>query len=104
LAIRRKGPYTKADEFWWWFQLNSERLRWFEEPEHPATLKELGDRLREVDARLTFRIDRNRKDPINFGLIIGFKNKPYDAKVVDDFIARSPSLAGWEFEATRPKP
>jgi hypothetical protein len=96
IRIRRKGPYTKTDEFWWWFHLNENHLRAFNDPDHKEWIEKLEWVLRFVDDRLTFRIDTDREDPIKQGFIVGYRGKPYNAKLVADFVARAPSLAGWE--------
>ena len=102
VKIRRKGPYTLADEFWWWFQLNSEHIRAFNDPDHDEWLRSIGLVLSLVDERLTYKIDTERADPMNQAFFIGYRGKPYNVKLVNDFISRAPKLAGWEFIAEKP--
>jgi len=101
IAIRRKGPYTKADDFWWWFQLHEEDFRAYKMADYPRWLDELTERMHAVDERLTFKISHDWKDPMKRGFIVGYRGKPYDAKLVNDFLARAPDLAGFDFVSAK---
>lgn len=99
IHIRRKGPYSEVDEFWWWFQLNSERYRAYKMPDYEQWIEILNSRLWLIDPNLTYEFDRDRPDPINTGLIVSYKGKPVNPRFVHDFVARAPKIAGWEFFA-----
>ncbi len=102
IRIRRKGPYTLADEFWWWFHRNETKLSAYNDSDHKEWLDRLQILLHVVDKQLTFSIDWDRKDPMKNGFIVDYKGNPYDAKLVNEFIARAPSLAGWDIVKARP--
>ena len=102
LEIRRKGPYTKADDFWWWVQLNQTNLSGYNDPQYEFLLDQLRERLKEVDHRLTVKIEIQRKDPMKQGLIIGYRAKPYDIDLVNDLIFRAPNLAGFDILIEKP--
>ena len=95
INIRRKGPYTRIDDFWWWFQLNSEHFRAYKLPDYKTWLEMLEARLKYIDRRFTFTIDHERPNALKRALIIDAK--PYDAVILKSLIDRAPNLAGWEF-------
>lgn len=95
INIRSKGPYNRIDDFWWWFQLNSERFRAYKMPDYGTWLNSLQERLKYIDKSLTFDIDHERPDPLKRTLII--RAKPGSAAVLKSVMARSPKLGGWEF-------
>ncbi len=100
INIRRKGPYTSVDEFWWWFQLNAEEFQAYKMPEYHQWLDRLNALLRLIDPNLTYRFDRERLDPINTGFILDYKGK-VSTKLINDIVARAPKIAGWEFLAEK---
>lgn len=103
IRIRRNGPYSKVDEFWWWFQLHEEEFRAYKSPEYERWLRELSTRLVQVDERLLVRINHQGKENMKRDFIVGYRVKPYDAKVVNDFIALAPELANFEISVAKPQ-
>jgi hypothetical protein len=93
INIRRKGPYSKVDEFWWWFQRNREHFRAYKMPEYKLWLWMLKTRLKAVDGRFSFTIDHERVE--KRALIIDAK--PHDATLLKELADRAPDLASWQF-------
>ena len=102
LMVRRKPPYSKADEFWWWFQLNQTVLSGYNDEDYEDWLAKLRDKLREVDGRLTIEIKTSGPDPMKEPLIVGYRGKRYDERLVKDFVRRAPVLAGFEIVIAKP--
>ena len=77
-------------------QLHENDLRAFNEPDYKDWLRRMESILSLVDKDLTFKVDTDREDPMKQGFIVGYRGKPYSAKLVNDFVARAPNLAGWK--------
>jgi len=96
VLIRRGARYARVDDFWRWFQHHGDDFREYQRETYSAWLEELSERLRVVDERLIIRFDHHWRNPTKSGLIFGFRDKPPDEKVIDDFLRSAPDLPSFD--------
>ena len=96
VLIRRGPTYAKVDDFWLWFQRHGDDYRDNKKNAYDALLEELSQRLRTVDERLIIKLEHKWRTPGKVGLIVGFRDKPADEKVIEDFLRSAPDLPGFE--------
>ena len=83
-------------------QLNQTNLSGYNDPQYESLLDQLRKRLKEVDDRLTVKIEIAGKDAMKQVLIVGYRAKPYDTDLVNDLVLRAPNLAGFDILIAKP--